>query len=137
MSYLYWESVPTRWNDNDCYGHMNNVIHYEMMDTVVNTWLIREAGFDPRRGDAIGMCVASRCEYKAEAHFPEVIKVGLRIGKLGTSSVRYEIGLHRSDGETLIAHGDFTHVFVDRETRRPVPIAGQMRAAMEKLVVTP
>jgi acyl-CoA thioester hydrolase len=135
VSYLYWENVPTRWNDNDCYGHMNNVIHYAMMDTVVNTWLIREAGFDPLHGDAIGMCVASRCEYKAESRFPEVIKVGMRIGKLGTSSVRYELGLFRSDGETLLAHGDFTHVFVDRKTRRPVPIGGQMRAAMEKLVV--
>ena len=83
------------------------------------------------------MCVASRCEYKAESHFPEVIRVGMRIGKLGTSSVRYELGLFREDGETLIAHGDFTHVFADRVTRRPVPIAGRMREAMEKLVVAP
>ncbi|GAB2832633.1 thioesterase family protein [Actinocorallia aurea] len=134
MTYRYWVDVPTRWNDNDMYGHMNNVIHYEMMDTVVNTWLIREAGFDPRSGDVIGMCVASRCEYKAEAAFPEIIRVGMRIGKLGTSSVRYEVGLFRADGETLIASGDFTHVFTDRATRRPVAISGRMREAMEALV---
>jgi acyl-CoA thioester hydrolase len=114
---------------------MNNIIHYGMMDTVVNTWLIREAGFDPYQGGAIGMCVASRCEYKAESRFPEVLSVGMRIGRLGTSSVRYELGLFRADGRTLIAHGDFTHVFVDRETRRPVPITGRMREAMEKLLV--
>ncbi|WP_374201552.1 acyl-CoA thioesterase [Actinocorallia sp. API 0066] len=136
MTYRYWVDVPTRWNDNDCYGHMNNVIHYEMMDTVVNTWLIREAGFDPRKDDVIGMCVASRCEYKAEAAFPETLRVGMRIGKLGTSSVRYEVGLFRADGETLIASGDFTHVFTDRVTRRPVPIAGRMREAMERLAVS-
>ncbi|GAB3666934.1 thioesterase family protein [Actinocorallia lasiicapitis] len=132
MAYLYWKDVPTRWNDNDCYGHMNNVVHYEMMDTAVNTWMIREAGFDPLRGDAIGMCVASSCQYRAEAGFPDVIRVGLRIGKLGSSSVKWEIGLFK--GEVLIAEGEFTHVFVGRTSRRPVPIAGALRDAMEKLV---
>lgn len=133
MEYLYWENVPTRWADNDCYGHMNNVVHYAMMDTAVNSWMIRRAGFDPQNDPAIGLCVASSCRYTAESKFPDVIRVGLRIGKLGTSSVRWEIGLFKE--ETEIAHGDFTHVFVDRVTRRPVAIGGRLRDEMEKLVV--
>jgi acyl-CoA thioester hydrolase len=133
VSYLYWDDLQTRWNDNDVYGHMNNVIHYSMMDTLVNMWLIREAGFDPRHSQVIGLCVASNCSYKAEAAFPDMIRVGLRIGRLGRSSVRYELGLFRDD--TLIAEGEFTHVFVDRQTRRPVEIGSPMREAMEKLVV--
>jgi acyl-CoA thioester hydrolase len=133
VSYLYWDDLQTRWNDNDVYGHMNNVIHYSMMDTLVNMWLIREAGFDPRTSQVIGLCVASNCSYKAESAFPDVIRVGLRIGKLGRSSVRYELGLFK--GDTLIAEGEFTHVFVDRETRRPVEIGSPMRDAMEKLVI--
>jgi acyl-CoA thioester hydrolase len=132
VSYLYWDDLQTRWNDNDVYGHMNNVIHYSMMDTAVNTWMIREVGFDPRTSPVIGLCVASSCNYLAESAFPDVIRVGLRIGKLGRSSVRYELGLFR--GETLVAEGEFTHVFVDRETRRPVEITSPMRDAMEKLV---
>ncbi|RJL32744.1 acyl-CoA thioesterase [Bailinhaonella thermotolerans] len=134
--YAHWHDVPTRWNDNDSYGHVNNVIHYAAMDTAINTWLITEAGLDIHRGPAVGMCVESRCTYKAEATFPEVIRVGLRVGRLGRSSVRWELGLHRSSDGVLIAEGDFTHVFCDRVTRRPVPIEGPMRAAMERLVIS-
>lgn len=134
--YAYWEIVPTRWKDNDLYGHINNAVHYSLMDTVINSWLIREGGLDIRGGEAIGLCVQSRCEFKASAAFPEPIRVGLRVGHLGRSSVVYEVGLYRDDGETLLAEGTFTHVFVDRDTRRPTPITGRIRAALEKLVVT-
>ncbi|GAA4044728.1 acyl-CoA thioesterase [Nonomuraea soli] len=131
--YHYWRSIPSRWNDNDSYGHLNNVVHYEMVDSTVNTWLVEKASFDPR-GPRIGMCVESRCVYKAEASFPDVIRVGLRIGKLGTSSVRYELGLFRDHDDVLIAEAEFTHVFVDRVTRRPAPIEGRTRAAMEAML---
>ncbi|WP_018653983.1 acyl-CoA thioesterase [Actinomadura flavalba] len=132
--YLYWESVPTRWKDNDVYGHVNNVVHYSLMDTVINEWMIRTAGFDPTSGDAIAMCVESHCVYKAEVAFPDVIRVGLRVGKLGRSSVRWEIGMLRPD-DTVVAEGHFVHVFVGRDTRRPVEIGGKVRTEMEKLVI--
>lgn len=133
MDYAHWDEMPTRWRDNDVYGHLNNVVHYELMDSVINRWLIAEAGLDPARSPSIGLCVESRCSYRAEAAYPATIRVGLRIGKLGTSSVRYELGLF--EGARLLAEGEFTHVFVDRVTRRPAPITGAARAAMERLVV--
>jgi acyl-CoA thioester hydrolase len=118
------------------YGHVNNAVHYSLMDTVINRWLIETAGLDVHGGAAIGLCVESHCVYKGSVSFPEEIQVGMRIGRLGRSSVRYEIGLFRADGETLIAEGHFVHVFVDRETRRPVEIGEPLRSAMEKLLIT-
>ncbi|MEV5739475.1 thioesterase family protein [Microbispora rosea] len=132
-AYRHWRDVPTRWKDNDVYGHVNNVVHYSLMDTVINTWLIEEAGLDIHEGPAIGLCVESRCSYRASVSFPQVISVGLRIGHLGRSSVRYELALFARD--TLVAEGDFTHVFVDRHTRRPVEIGPPLRPAMERLLL--
>jgi acyl-CoA thioester hydrolase len=134
--YGYWQDVPTRWKDNDHYGHVNNAVHYSVMDTVINTWLIERAGLELDGDGPIGLCVESHCSYKASVSFPEVIAVGLRVGHLGTSSVRYETGLYRSDRRTLVAEGTFTHVFVDRETRRPEPIAGTMRDELAKLLTS-
>jgi acyl-CoA thioester hydrolase len=131
--YAHWVTVPTRWKDNDLYGHVNNVVHYSVMDTVINEWMIRTAGFEPGTAGVIGLCVESHCSYKAEVAFPEAIRVGLRIGRLGRSSVRWEVGLYRSDG-TLIADGYFVHVFVGREERRPVAVPESIRVEMEKLV---
>ncbi|WP_019633501.1 acyl-CoA thioesterase [Actinomadura atramentaria] len=132
--YPYWETVPTRWKDNDVYGHVNNVVHYSLMDTVINAWMIRTAGFDPLTSETIALCVESHCEYKAEVSFPDEIRVGLRVGKLGRSSVRWEVGMLRSDG-TLVAQGHFVHVFVGRESRRPAAIVDPVRAEMQRLVV--
>lgn len=132
--YGYWQTVPTRWKDNDVYGHVNNAVHYSVMDTVINTWLIREAGLDIHHSPTIGLCVESRCVYRGSIEFPESFRVGLRIGHLGRSSVHYEVGLFREDGETLIAEGRFVHVFVDRTTRRPVEIGEPMRSAMRTLL---
>lgn len=133
--YVYWLTVPTRWSDNDQYQHLNNVVHYSLMDTVINHWLIKHAGLDIHDGTRIGLCVQSHCDYRESASFPDDIRVGLRIGKLGNSSVRYECGLYRDSDGVLMAEGTFTHVFVDRETRRPAPIDGKLRAAMEGLVL--
>lgn len=131
--YPHWETVATRWHDNDIYGHVNNTVYYAFMDTVINTWLIREGGLDIHDGGTIGLCVESHCEFKAPAAFPETLRAGLRVGRLGNSSVRYEIGLYREG--TLLAQGHFVHVFVDRTTRRPVPIDGQLRKALRDLTI--
>jgi acyl-CoA thioester hydrolase len=132
--YGYWETVGTRWKDNDIYGHVNNAVYYSIMDTVINNWLIRYAGLDIHHGGTIGLCVESHCVFTAPAAFPEPIRVGLRVGHLGRSSVRYEVGLFRADNDgTMLAEGHFVHVFVDRENRRPVPIEGPMRQAMRDI----
>ena len=129
-------SIPTRWNDNDVYGHVNNVEYYAFFDTVINAWLIGEGGLDIQGGEAIGLCAESHCEFHAALAFPEAVEAGLRVGRLGRSSVRYEIGLFREGaGDERVADGWFVHVFVDRTTRRPVEIPPQLRAALERLVV--
>jgi acyl-CoA thioester hydrolase len=135
--YPHWTSVPTRWKDNDVYGHVNSVVHYSVMDTVINTWLIERGGLDIERGEVIGLCVESHCAYHASVSFPDVLAVGLRVAHLGRSSVRYEIGIHRAveGGEPgdAVADGHFVHVFVDRTTRRPVHVAGTLREALASL----
>jgi acyl-CoA thioester hydrolase len=128
--------IQTRWKDNDVYGHVNNVEYYSYFDTAINAWLIREGGLDIERGEVIGLCVESHCEYRAALTFPETIEVGLRVGKLGRSSVRYELGIFRTGDDEPAAEGHFVHVFVDRENRRPIPIPGGIRAALERLVAT-
>jgi acyl-CoA thioester hydrolase len=125
--------IPTRWKDNDVYGHVNNVEYYSYFDTVINAWLIREGGLDIHGGAVIGLCAESHCSFKAELAFPETVRAGLRVGKLGRSSVRYEIGLFREAGDEPAAEGWFVHVFVDRETRRSVEIPAGIRAALERL----
>ena len=128
--------MPTRWKDNDVYGHVNNVVHYAFMDTVINNWLIDKGGLDIHEGQVIGLCVESHCNYHASVSYPEKLSVGLRVGHLGRSSVRYEIGMHREDRSELIAQGHFVHVFVDRTSRRPVEIPGPLREALQTLMVS-
>jgi acyl-CoA thioester hydrolase len=134
-AYAHVLEIPTRWNDNDVYGHVNNVEYYAFFDTVINAWLIREGGLDIHRGAAIGLCAESHCSFKAAVEFPETIDAALRVGKLGRSSVRYEIGLYRQGDDEPAAEGWFVHVFVDRESRRPAEIPAPLRAALERLVV--
>jgi acyl-CoA thioester hydrolase len=125
--------IPTRWKDNDVYGHVNNVEYYSYFDTVINTWLIREGGLDIHAGTVIGVCAESHCSYTAALAFPETVQAALRVARLGRSSVRYEIGLFREAGDEPAAEGWFVHVFVDRETRRPVDIPSRLREALERL----
>jgi acyl-CoA thioester hydrolase len=127
-------AIPTRWHDNDVYGHVNNVDYYAFFDTVINAWLIREGGLDIHDGPVIGLCVESHCEFHAPLAFPETVTAGLRVAHLGRSSVRYEIGLFAETG-TLAATGWFVHVFVERRSRRPVSTPERVRAALERLVV--
>jgi acyl-CoA thioester hydrolase len=125
--------IPTRWMDNDVYGHVNNVQYYSYFDTVINEYLIRAGGLDIHAGTVIGLCAESHCTFHAAIAFPDVVHAGLRVGKLGRSSVRYEIGLF--DGETIApaATGWFVHVFVDRDSRRPAEIPEPVRAALEAI----
>ena len=133
--YPHQLEIPTRWNDNDVYGHVNNVEYYAFFDTVINRFLIEEGGLDILRGAAIGLCAESHCEFRAAFVFPETVRAGLRVAKLGRSSVRYEIGLFRDDADEPAATGWFVHVFVDRESRRPVEIPAPIRSALERLEV--
>ena len=133
--YRHFLSIPTRWKDNDVYGHVNNVEYYSYFDTVINMFLIGEGGLDIRRGGAIGLCAESHCRFLGELTFPGTVDAGLRVEKLGNSSVRYGIGLFRAGEDAPAAEGWFVHVFVDRETRRSTPIPDAIRAALQALVV--
>jgi acyl-CoA thioester hydrolase len=130
-------AIPTRWHDNDVYGHVNNVEYYAFFDTVINGYLIAEGGLDIHGGDVIGLCVESHCEFAHELAFPETVQAGLRVGHLGRSSVRYEIALFGESAEEPAATGWFVHVFVDRETRRPADIPPRLRAALDALSAPP
>ncbi len=132
-TYPHVLEIPTRWKDNDVYGHVNNVEYYSYFDTVINEYLIRAGGLDIHAGSVIGLCVESHCSFAAALAFPETVEAGLRVAKLGTSSVRYEIGLFGEESDDPAAEGWFVHVFVDRATRRPAPIPDSVRAALEKL----
>jgi acyl-CoA thioester hydrolase len=132
--YAHFLPIQTRWMDNDVYGHVNNVVYYGYFDTVINRWLIAEGGLDVTSGDAIGLCVESQCRYLSPAAYPETLSAGLRVDRLGRSSVRYGIGIFRETTGELCAFGHFVHVFVDRATRRPRPIEGRMREALARLV---
>ena len=128
-------AIPTRWHDNDVYGHVNNVEYYAYFDTVINAYLIREGGLDNHAGSVIGVCAESHCEFRSPLAFPETVTAGLRVGQLGRSSVRYEIALFGEDGGEPAATGWFVHVFVERDSLRPAEIPEQMRAALEALSV--
>ncbi len=135
--YAHVRAIPTRWKDNDVYGHVNNVEYYSYFDTVINAWLVAEGGLDIHRGPVIGLCAESHCEFHAALAFPDAVLAALRVGSLGRSSVRYEIGLFREDDPEPAAEGWFVHVFVDREERRPRAIPDGVRAALEPLLTDP
>lgn len=135
QAYPHFQTITTRWKDNDIYGHVNNVEYYSYFDTVINTWLIRQGGLDIQGGEAIGVCAESHCRFLDSLAFPDSVDAGLRVAKLGRSSVRYEIGLFREGADAPAAEGWFVHVFVDRAERRPQAIAGTLRTALERLLV--
>jgi acyl-CoA thioester hydrolase len=134
-AYPHRQTIPTRWKDNDVYGHVNNVEYYSFFDTIINEYLIRAGGLDILSGPVIGLCAESHCAFTAALGFPEPVEAGLRVARLGQSSVKYEIGLFGDGGAEPAATGWFVHVFVDRATRRPVPIPDDLRAALAKVEV--
>lgn len=129
--YRAFRAIPTRWMDNDVYGHMNNVVHYSLFDTAVNGWLVDQGVLDFHGGDQIGLVVETGCRYFSEMAFPDVVTAGIRVARLGSSSVRYEVGLFKNAEETAAAEGFFIHVYVDRQDRRPKPLNAALRAALE------
>jgi len=131
--YAYFSTITTRWMDNDVYGHINNVLYYSFFDTVIAEYLIREGGLEFATADVIGLAVESGCRYRRPLAYPQEIQAGLRVAHLGNSSVRYEVGVFADDDPQASADGYFVHVFVARETNKPSPIPGRIRAALERL----
>jgi acyl-CoA thioester hydrolase len=125
--------IPTRWMDNDVYGHVNNVVYYAYFDTVINQYLIEEGGLDIAAGAVIGLCVESHCAYARPVAFPDLLDAGLRVAHLGKSSVRYEIAIFTRGHDEPSAHGWFVHVFVDRASRKPTPLPDRIREALSRL----
>ncbi|MGF1474327.1 MAG: acyl-CoA thioesterase [Geminicoccaceae bacterium] len=133
--YPHFLTITSRWMDNDIYGHVNNVVYYSYFDTVINAYLMEAGGLDPWQDEIVGMAVDTGCRFHASVQFPDQITAGLRIGHLGNSSVRYEVGIFRNDDDLTAADGHFVHVFVRRGEQRPTPIPPGLRAAMERLLV--
>jgi acyl-CoA thioester hydrolase len=132
--YLHFVDLTTRWADNDIYGHVNNVMYYSYFDTTANTYLIEHGGLDIHDGKVIGLVVDSGCSYFAPLAFPDRLQGGLRIAQIGSSSVRYEIAIFKAGEDHAAAQGHFVHVFVDRDSRKPVAIPEAMRTALSQIV---
>lgn len=132
-AYQAFRPITTRWMDNDVYGHVNNVVYYSWFDTAVNATLIEQGVLDIHGGQTIGLVVETQCHYFAPLAFPQTIEAGIRVAKLGSSSVRYEVGLFGQGEALTAAKGHFVHVYVDRETRRPVPLPTPLKEFLETL----
>jgi acyl-CoA thioester hydrolase len=129
-AYPVFSAITTRWMDNDVYGHVNNVVYYSFFDTAVNGLLVEAGVLDIHAGAVIGLVVETQCNYFAPLAFPQAVAAGVRVARLGASSVRYEIGLFADDAPTSAACGHFVHVYVDRATRRPVPLPPALEAVL-------
>jgi acyl-CoA thioester hydrolase len=125
--------IGTRWMDNDAYGHLNNVVYYSLMDTAVNQHLIANGALDIHSSPVIGLVVATNCEYLKPIAFPATVHVGLRVGHVGSSSVRYELGMFNGDSVDSCANGHFVHVYVDRATHRPAQLPARLREVLDAL----
>ncbi|MDA0796369.1 MAG: thioesterase family protein [Proteobacteria bacterium] len=133
--YKYFSSMTTRWMDNDIYGHVNNAVYYSYFDSVTNKYLIEKGGLDIHNSDVIGFVVASACQYRSPVAYPELLDAGLRVNKLGNSSVEYGIAIFKEGARQASAMGTFTHVFVNRSTDKSVPIPRDLRVALDALLV--
>lgn len=133
--YKVWSEIVTRWNDNDPYGHVNNSVYYQWLDTAVNAWLIEAGLLDVVRGDPIGLVVETGCRYARPLSFPEKVDIGLAVESIGSSSVRYRLGIFAKESDAAAAEGHFVHVYVERKGRRPVAIPAGWRSALETICV--
>ena len=133
--YRHWHTITTRWMDIDVYGHVNNVHYYSYFDTAVNQYLIGAGALDPQHGAVIGLVVETACNYFQPLAFPDSVTAGIRVTRIGHSSVRYEVGLFRGDEDRVCAAGHFVHVLVDRASRRPVGLPAALRQAVDALMV--
>ena len=132
-AYKAFRSIGTRWMDNDAYGHVNNVVYYSWFDTAVNAYLIEHGVLDIHHGEAIGLVVETQCNYFSPLAFPQTVEAGLRVARLGCSSVRYEVALFAQDQDLCAARGHFVHVYVDRVSRRPVSLPQPLKQLLETL----
>ena len=132
-AYKAFRSIGTRWMDNDAYGHVNNVVYYSWFDTAVNAYLIEHGVLDIHHGQAIGLVVETQCNYFSPLAFPQTVEAGLRVARLGHSSVRYEVALFAQDQDLCAARGHFVHVYVDRVSRRPVSLPQPLKQLLETL----
>jgi acyl-CoA thioester hydrolase len=132
-AYKAFRSIGTRWMDNDAYGHVNNVVYYSWFDTAVNAYLIEHGVLDIHHGEAIGLVVETQCNYFSPLAFPQTVEAGLRVARLGSSSVRYEVALFAQDQDLCAARGHFVHVYVDRVSRRPVSLPQPLKQLLETL----
>lgn len=132
-AYRAFRPITTRWMDNDAYGHVNNVVYYSWFDTAVNAHLIEQGVLDVHAGATIGLVIETQCNYFASLAFPQTIEAGIRVAQVGRSSVRYEVGLFAQGEALTAAKGHFVHVYVDRSTRRPVPLPPPLKTVLERL----
>ena len=134
-AYKVFKTITTRWSDNDVYGHVNNVVYYSWFDTAVNSHLIEQGALDIEHGETIGLVIETQCNYFAPLAFPQIVEAGIRVARIGSSSVRYEVGLF-AQGEALsAAAGHFIHVYVDRQTRRPCALPARLREVLQSMMV--
>ena len=133
QAYRVFRDITTRWMDNDIYGHVNNVVYYSWFDAAVNAHLIEEGVLDIHAGQTIGLVVETHCNYFAPLAFPQTVQAGIRVASIGSSSVRYEIGLFAQGEDLCAAKGHFIHVYVDRHARRPMPLADTFKTFLETL----
>lgn len=132
--YRWFLPIPTRWADNDIYGHVNNSVYYFYLDTCVNAWLVERGLLRVGESEVVGLVVDNGCSFFAPLAFPQTVHAGLRVARIGTSSVTYEIGLFAEGEDMAAARGHFTHVYVAEDTRRPVPLSDRMRKTLGELV---
>ena len=132
-AYKAFRTISTRWMDNDAYGHVNNVVYYSWFDTVVNAHLIEQGALDIRHGSTIGLVIETQCNYFAPVEFPQTVEAGLRVARIGRSSVRYEVGLFVQGESMTVAKGHFIHVYVDRTERRPTDLPPKLKTVLEAL----
>jgi acyl-CoA thioester hydrolase len=132
-AYKVFRTISTRWMDNDAYGHVNNVVYYSWFDTVVNAHLIEQGALDVQHGDTIGLVIETQCNYFSPVEFPQTVEAGLRVARIGRSSVRYEVGLFVQGEPLTAAKGHFIHVYVDRAQRRPTDLPPRLKAVLEAL----
>ena len=132
--YAVFRTIGTRWMDNDAYGHVNNVVYYSWFDTAVNAYLIEQGVLDIHQGTTIGLVIETQCNYFSPLAFPQTVEAGIRVSRLGGSSVRYEIGLFAQGQPLTAAKGHFVHVYVDKANRRPVALPLPLKTVLETLL---
>ncbi len=133
-AYRVFRTIGTRWMDNDAYGHVNNVVYYSWFDTAVNAYLIEQGVLDIHHGATIGLVIETQCNYFSPLAFPQTVEAGIRVARLGSSSVRYEVGLFAQGEPLTAAKGHFVHVYVDKASRRPTPLPLNLKTVLETLV---